>query len=103
MEWAVKENLVKLGNNPHKGTEVEKQHSLPWTKASSPLCPEHNKCQEVISQSRAEARLWRCLRLQRWSSFILESTQGAPEWSEKMRVTWSDGCLRKMTLAAVCI
>lgn len=28
---------------------------------------------------------------------------GGPEWSERKRVTWSDGCLRKMTLAAVCI
>lgn len=98
MEKCVKENLLKLGNS------VQRHRSLKTARSvgeKGPLQPEHNKCQEVISQIGQRSD-WRCLRLQRGSAFVLESMRG-PLSGLTGGGTWSDGCLRKMTLAAVCI
>lgn len=63
--------------------------------------------QNIISVQRLYHKVgqrsdWRCLRLQRELAFVLESMQG-PLSGLKGGGTWSEGYLRKMTLAAVCI
>lgn len=91
--------------------KAREQRTKAWKFKNSTVCwgerPAVHYSQNIVSVKRLYHKVgqrpdWRCLRLQRGSAFVLESMQG-PLSGLKGGGTWSDGCLRKMTLAAVCI